>query len=103
MAMSASEVTYLQLNTSAIADSVSNSTATFNNRTLATPPSGFGSLSTRDFEVYLNNRRIPNTYVTSVTQNGLDIKVTVNVAGFLDITGAIFENDDEVLLVGKFT
>ena len=103
MGMLSSEAAFIQLNTSAIADSKNGNVATFNNKTIASSPTGFPSVKARDFEVYLNNRRIANSYVLSVVQNGSNIDVTVNVAGFLDLPGALFENDDEVLLVGKFT
>lgn len=100
--MSSAEAAFLQLNNSAIADSKSGNTATFSNKTLATIPERFRNLNIRDFEVYLNNRRISNNYVLSVVQSGLDIVITVNIAGFLNIPDAVFENDDEVLLIGKF-
>lgn len=103
MGMLSSEAAFIQLNTSAIADSKNGNIATFNNRTIASSPAGFPSVRARDFEVYLNNRRIANSYVMSVVQNETSIDVTVNVAGFLNLPGALFENDDEVLLVGKFT
>ena len=100
--MSSAEAAFLQLNNSAIADSKNGNTATFNNKTLATTPEGFRNLNIRDFEVYLNNRRISNNYVLSVVQSGSDIVATVNISGFLNIPGAVFESDDEVLLIGKF-
>jgi len=103
MGMTAEQVSFVQLNTSAIADSVSGTTATFTGRTFATPPADFPSIRKSDFKVFLNNRRIPNTQVSSIVQNGSDIVVNINVASFLDIPGAVFESDDEVLLVGKFS
>lgn len=102
MAMSSTEASFLRLNTSATADSVSSTTAIYNSRTIATPPTGFPAIDKYDFEVYLNNRRVPITQVISVVQNGANIEVTFNVASFLNIPGAVLESDDEVLLVGKF-
>lgn len=103
MAMSGIEAAFIQLNTSATADSVDGLVATFNNRTIATPPTGFPTIKIKDFEIYLNNRRIANSHIYSIAQNGTNIDVTVNVASFLDLPGAVFENDDEVLMIGKFT
>ena len=103
MAMSTEQITFVQLSTSAVADSLNGSVATFNNSTIATPPIDFPQLRKKDFKVFLNNRRIPDAYVLEITQNGSNIDVTVNVAGFLEITDATFESDDEVLLIGKFS
>lgn len=102
MSISLAEAAYIQLNSSAIADNVSGNTATFVNKTIATPPPGFPPVRARDFEVYINNRRVPTSQVSSITQNGNDISVVINVASFLEIPSAVFESDDEVLLIGKF-
>ena len=102
MAMSSTEASFLRLNSSAIANSVSSLTAIYNSKTIATPPTGFPAIDKYDFEVYLNNRRVPTPQVTSIVQNGANIEVTLNVAAFLGIPGAELESDDEVLLIGKF-
>jgi len=102
VALSSAEISFLKLNTSAIADTLSLNTAKFLNRTLATPPANFPPLRVRDFHVYLNNRRIPDGMVIAIVQNGSDIDVTVNISAYLNIPGAILEDEDEVLLVGKF-
>ena len=101
--MTSSQIEYIQLSTSAIADVLTGNIATFTNRTIATPPIDFRNLQKRDFKVYLNNRRIPDLYVDYVNQVGSNIDVLVNVAEFLDIPNAIFEEDDEVMLIGKFS
>ena len=100
--MTAAEIVYVSLRNAAIADSKSGSTATFNNRTIATPPSGFAAITTKDFEVYINGRRVPDSQITSVTQVGLNIDVLLDVAGFFEQVGATLEAADEVLLIGKF-
>jgi hypothetical protein len=102
MAISSAEASYMQLNSSAVADNVLGNVATFSNKTLATPPASFPPLKLEDFEVYLNNRRVPVSLVSSILQNGSDIDVTFDVASFLEIPSATLETDDEVLLIGKF-
>jgi hypothetical protein len=100
--MTAAEIVYVSLRNAAIADSKSGSTATFNNRTIATPPGGFAAITTKDFEVYINGRRVPDSQITSVTQVSTNIEVLLDVAGFFEQVGAVLEAADEVLLIGKF-
>ena len=69
---------------------------------MLTPPAGFSGPSITDFEVYINGRRVPNSQINSIVQSGNDIVVTVDVPAFLETPGAIFEQDDQVLLIGKF-
>lgn len=102
--MTALEIAFVQLKNTAIADTVSGQVATFTGKTLATPPPGFAALTKSDFEVYVNGRRIPELQVTSIVQasSGIAIEVTVDTAAFFEITGGVFEDNDEVVLVGKF-
>jgi len=100
--MTAAEIVYVSLRNATIANSKSGSTATFTNRTIATPPSGFVAITTKDFEVYINGRRVPDSQITSVTQVGADIDVLLDVAGFFEQAGAVLQTVDEVLLIGKF-
>ena len=100
--MTAAEIVYVSLRNATIANSKSGSTATFTNRTIATPPSGFVAITTKDFEVYINGRRVPDSQITSVTQVGADINVLLDVAGFFEQAGAVLQTVDEVLLIGKF-
>jgi hypothetical protein len=103
MAMTAAQRAYLQLNSTAIADSFSGSKATFLNKTIATPPEDFSKAKKDHFGVYLNNRRLPGEYVDSIYQVGANIEVTVDIASFLGIPGAEIEEGDEILLTGKFS
>lgn len=105
--MKAAEIAYVQLNNTAIADSVTGQVATFDGAVFATVPTGFAALTNNDFEVYVNGRRVPVQQVTSITQTGTSgvdyaLEVTVNTAAFFEQAGAVFESDDEVVLVGKF-
>ena len=100
--MTAAEIVYVSLRNATIANSKSGSTATFTNRTIATPPTGFVAITTKDFEVYINGRRVPDSQITSVTQIGADIDVLLDVAGFFEQAGAVLQTVDEVLLIGKF-
>lgn len=101
--MTADEITYVSLRNTAVADSLISSTATFNNKTIATPPTGFNAITVEDFDVYINGRKVPSTQITSVGQNGSNIEVVIDVAGFFEEAGAVFESTDEVILIGKFS
>ena len=100
--MTSAEIVYVSLRNATIANSKSGSTATFTNRTIATPPTGFVAITTKDFEVYINGRRVPDSQITSVTQVGANIDVVLDVAGFFEQAGAVLQTVDEVLLIGKF-
>lgn len=105
--MKAEEILFVQLNNTAIADITNGYTATFTGKILATPPTGFLPLSTSDFEVYLNGRRVPASQITSITQIGVDlntyaIELVVDVPAFFENASAVFEANDEVILIGKF-
>lgn len=102
--MTAQEIAFVQLKNTAIADILSGQVATFTGKIIATPPAGFSALSAADFEVYINGRRVPSSQVTSIAQSptGTAIEATVDIAAFMVTPGAVFENDDEVVLVGKF-
>jgi hypothetical protein len=102
-ALSTTDITYLTLKNAAIANSKSTSSATFSSRTIATAPAGYPTPGIQDFEVYINGRRVPASQVTSISQVGADILVVLDVAGFFEQPGAVLENADEVLLIGKFT
>lgn len=101
--MTAEEITYVSLRNTAVADSLISSTATFDNKTIATPPTGFNAITVEDFDVYINGRKVPSTQVTSVGQNGANIEAVIDVAGFFEQAGAVFESTDEVILIGKFS
>lgn len=100
--MTAAEIVYVSLRNAGIATTKSGGTATFTGRTIATPPSGFAAITTKDFEVYVNGRRVPDSQITSVTQVSVNIEVLLDVAGFFEQAGAVLEAADEVLLIGKF-
>jgi hypothetical protein len=102
-ALSTEDITYLTLKNAAIANTKSSSSATFSNRTIATPPAGYPTPGVQDFEVYINGRRVPASQVTSVSQVGADIMVVLDVAGFFEEPGAVLVGTDEILLIGKFS
>ena len=97
------ELSFLTLKNAAIADSQSNTSATFFNKTIATAPSGYTAPGVEDFEVYINGRRVPSSQVTSVQQIGTHIVVVLDVVGFFVDPNAVLESNDEVLLIGKFS
>ena len=94
--MSPTELAYLQINTTAIADTVTSTVATFNNKTFATPPSGF-TINEDSFQVYVNGVSIPATQRTTA-QSGANITVTFDT----DAIGYVMLSNFEVVLVGKF-
>lgn len=94
--MTAEQITYVALNTTAIADVVLTDDATFNNRTIATPPSGFPAIAETDFAVYINGVPIPTTNRTT-QQSGSNIRVA-----FIDL-GFTLDSSDQVILAGKFS
>ena len=93
--MTAEQITYVGLSTSAIADTVSGTVATFYNHTIVTPPNGF-IIGQDDFKVFINGQYI-STNLRTVTQSGLNITVT-----FLALEYPVDIND-QVVLVGKFS
>ena len=95
--MNAAQITYLSLNTTAIADTVDSTTATFNNVQIATPPAGF-TITEDDFDVYVNGISIPSSQRTTA-QSGANVVITFD-------TAAIQYNmrpEFEIVLVGKFS
>lgn len=95
--MTAEQITYVGLQSTALANIVASSSATFTNKTIATPPAGFPSLTKQDFQVFINGVAIPIDNMVSITQSGSDI-----VVAFTDL-GFTLDSSDQVLLVGKFS
>ena len=95
--MSNAEITFVTLNTAAIASSITQTTATFTGRTIATPPAGF-TITEDSFQVYVNGVLVPSAQRTTA-QVGGDIVVTFDTAAIRYVMRPEFE----ILLVGKFT
>jgi hypothetical protein len=93
--MTLAQINYVGLNTTAVADSVQEAVAIFSDRTLASPPPGF-VLSQEDFKVYVNGQYI-NVLSRTVSQSGQNVIVT-----FSNLEYSI-DNNDQVILVGKFS
>jgi len=102
--MTAQEIAFTQLNNTAVADLLEQTKAKFTGKVIATPPPGFAAITVDDFEVYLNGRRIPSSQINSILQQATPvlIEVDINISAFLDIPNSVLEEDDEVVLVGKF-
>ena len=96
--MTSEEVAYVALNSTAFATTVTATTAFFNNTLIAIPPNSFEAPTTKDFSVYVNGQFIPSDQITSVTQSGTGILVTIDTAALKYELLAHFE----VVLVGKF-
>lgn len=96
--MTSEEVAFVALNSTAFADTVTATTATFDNTQIALPPSSFEIPTKKDFSVYINGQFIPNDQITSIEESGTSIVVTVDTAALQYEMLAHFE----VVLVGKF-
>ena len=94
--MTAEQIAYVGMSNTSLANIVSEPTATFSSKLIATPPAGFPLLGEGDFQVYINGVAIPKENRTT-TQSGTDIVVTFNNLGFT------LDSTDQVLLVGKFS
>lgn len=92
--MTAEQIEYVGLTTTAIADIVVSPVATFSNRTLATPPPGF-ALNQEEFKVYINGQFI-STDLREVSQSSTNVIIT-----FLALEYEI-GIEDQIVLVGKF-
>ena len=94
--MTESEINFVKLNSTAIASSSTSNTATFINKTIATPPALF-SITEDSFQVYINGQFVPSVQRTTA-QVGPNIVVTFDTAAI----GYEILRQFEVLLVGKF-
>jgi len=94
--MTAEQITYVGMQSTALADTVSSTVATFLSKLIPTPPTGFPALDEGDFQVYINGVLIPVANRTTA-QSGSNITVTFNNLGFT------LDSSDQVLLVGKFS
>jgi hypothetical protein len=64
---------------------------------LATPPSGFPSLTSKDFTLFINGVVVENDVLDSVAQTGSNVLVTLN-----DGLNYNVDSDDEYMISGKF-
>jgi hypothetical protein len=94
--MTQEQITYVGMSNTALADTVTSTTAVFNNHVIATPPAGFPAMDEGDFQVYINGVMIPTQNRTTI-QSGANIQVTFVQLGFT------LDSTDQVLIVGKFT
>jgi hypothetical protein len=94
--MTAAEIAFVGLNTTALASTITATTAVFNASTIAPPPTSLPAIGETDFQVYLNGTVVPPQN-RATTQTGGNITVTFTNLGYaLDAT-------DQVVLIGKFT
>lgn len=72
-------------------------TVTFTNQTIATPPSGFPALEIQDFTVTINGLYVEQTAIDSISQVGSDVQIVFN-------SGLGYELVDgmEITATGKF-
>lgn len=94
--MTPSQIQFVALNTTAIADSSTSNSATFVDRSFAIAPLGF-TLDQSSFQVYVNGQFVPQPQRT-ITEVGDDIVVTFDTTALQYEILPVFE----ILLVGKF-
>jgi hypothetical protein len=95
--MTAEQINFVGLQSTALANTVASTTATFTTKTIATPPTGFPEITKQDFQVFINGVAIPTENITSISQSNSDIVVAFTNLGF------VLNSTDQVLLVGKFS
>jgi hypothetical protein len=96
--MTAEQITYVGMQSTALADSFTSNTATFNSKTIPTPPTGFPAIGQEDFQVYVNGVLIPiDNRTVTLPQVGANIVVTFNNLGYN------IEAADQIILIGKFS
>ena len=94
--MTAEEITYVGLNTTALADAKNATVATFAGKSFATPPIGFPVITQDDFKVFINGQFI-STDLRTVVDNAGEITITFSGLGYS------IDSQDQVVLAGKFT
>jgi hypothetical protein len=92
--MTAEQIAYVQLSNVVLADSQAGTVATYTGRQFANPPAGF-TLNQYDFQVYVNGVILAFNDRT-VAEVGSNIQVTITGLGYN------LDDDDKVLLIGKF-
>ena len=95
------EAEYLAYSAAIKADSTTATTATFNNRSIKQPPAGSNlpAPTTDDFQFYANGVAIPRFVITSFTQVGANLVLTVVTTG---ANGLGYElTGKEIMCVGK--
>lgn len=93
--MTAGEIAFVGLNTTAIQSSVASPVATFTGRSFASPPAGFPAIGQEDFKVFINGQFISNNLRT-VAESGSNIIVTFSGLEYP------IDSNDQIILVGKF-
>lgn len=84
-------------NTITVDVNVVSKTLTWNNITIATPPTGFPALTVGDFRLFINGQLVEKDAITSIVQSGSNVVVTLN--SNLDFE---LSTTDEYSLSGKF-
>lgn len=76
-------------------------TATFENKYIATPPAGSGLTTTteKDFDIFINGQHVPHAYIISFVQSGPNVVLTIDNIGL----GFDLKPTHTISVVGKFT
>jgi hypothetical protein len=100
-ALSPTELNFILIRKTALADNKTGQIATFLNKSFVDPPINYPALGIEDFEIYINGRRVPSSFINSITEVGSSIEVSIDTDGFFEEIGIVLRNSDEVLIVGK--
>jgi hypothetical protein len=95
------EAEYLAYSAAIKADSTTSTTVTFSNRTIKQPPAGSNipAPTVNDFQFFANGVQIPIFTITSFTQVGSDLVLTVQITGPNGLGYSL--DGKEIMAVGK--
>jgi hypothetical protein len=101
LSVATSDLAYLQVNNTRIANTVTATTATFANKYIINPPTGslIPLTSLGNFSFFANGIIIPITSVVSFTQVGNNVVLVINASSL----GYVLVPTDEITVVGKIS
>jgi hypothetical protein len=93
-------ISYLNVNMTKTADSITSNTATFLNSSMLPAPSGSGlpPTSVNDFKFFINGINLDTSLIISFVQVGNNMVLTINTSGL----GYTLSDHMQVIAIGKF-
>jgi hypothetical protein len=93
-------ISYLNVNMTKTADSITSNTATFLNSSMLPAPSGSGlpPTSVNDFKFFINGVNLDTSLIISFVQVGNNMVLTINTSGL----GYTLSDHMQVIAIGKF-
>lgn len=89
--------TIIDTNTNAYSINTASNYIDFLNMTIADPPPGFPALEVDDFQVYINGLGIEPSAITSIAENGANVRIQFNAGLEYNIV-----NGMEIVSIGKY-